>query len=192
MLRVEPETLHALRKVSVAGGSSRSSIGVVREKHRGGLGHVVGRIVGKRVQRLLISRKCPAQYGLVNEIHTDLERMIPGGVSNVVAELILLLVAQRREQRDGRGELVVAIGLEAGNRQGCRTEREGKREAECGVARLREMQFAGIENERAQPRWAECVRITDDGIPVVVVRGQPSRGQRGLLYQVVMREVAVG
>src|SRR5450631_2695334 len=99
ILRVQRQSLHALRKVSVARRRRRSSIRVVNGKLRQirGTQRVKRRIVGKRVQRLLIPRECARQHRLVNEIHSALKRMIALGVSQTVTELILLLIAQRRK-----------------------------------------------------------------------------------------------
>ena len=127
------------------------------------------------------SQGTPRQHRFMNEIHSELERMVARRVTHVVAELILLLIAQRWKQRDRSGELVVAVRLEARDRQRRGTERKREREAERGIARLRQMQQAGVEDERSQPGRAELVSVADDAIPVVVVRGQSGRGQRGLL-----------
>src|SRR5579863_4291641 len=145
----------------------------------------------KQVQRFLIAGKRAAEYRFMNEVDAELEGVVAGRVADVVTELILLLIAQVGEQGDGRGELIVAEGLESGNRLRCGTERERQREAEGRIARLGEVQLAGVEYECAEPGWTKRIRVADDRVPVIVVRGQSGRGQRGLLYQGVVREVLV-
>src|SRR5579864_4167488 len=103
------------------------------------------------MQRLFIARECSVQNRFVNEVHSELERVIAGDVAQVVAELIFLLVAQRRKSRDRRGELVIAIGLEAGDCKRCGTKRKCKSEAERGVPPLSEVQQTRVEHERAEP-----------------------------------------
>ena len=88
----------------------------------------------------------------------------------VVTELIFLLIAQRREERDGSRELIVAVRLKARHRERRRAERKRQREAQSRIARLCEVQFARIEHERAQPPRAERISVADDAIPVIVVR----------------------
>src|ERR1700741_1290144 len=117
--------------------------------------------------------------------------MVAGGVSDVRAQLIFLLVAQRGEQSDRSGELVVAEGFEAGDGERRRAEWESQSKAKRRGARLREMQFAGIEDKRSQPGWAEDESVADDAVPIVVVGGEPGGGQSSLLHQRVVRQVAV-
>ena len=105
--------------------------------------------------------------------------------------MIFILITQVGEKGDGSGELIVAEGFEAGD--GERGHAEGKLngEAEIRIPRLREVQQAGVEHQIAQPAWAEGIGIAERDIPVVVMRGQACRGQRGLLHQRVVRKVAV-
>src|SRR5579864_8507435 len=101
------------------------------------------------MQRFFIAGERPAQYRFMDEIHSELEGMIAGDVPQVIAELIFLLVAQRRKERDWRGELIIAISLEAGDGERRGAEGKGKCEAKRRVAHLCEMQQARVEHERA-------------------------------------------
>src|SRR5579863_1831445 len=103
----------------------------------------------KQVQRFLIAGKRAAEHRFVNEVDAELERVVAGRVADVVTELILLLIAQVGKQSDGRGELVVAEGLEAGNCLRRGTERKRQRETQGRIARLGEVQLAGVEYECA-------------------------------------------
>ena len=53
------------------------------------------------------------------------------------------------------------------------------------------MQFAGVEDEGAEPSRAKRVGVVDDRVPVVVVRGKSGGRQCSLLHQRVAGEVAV-
>src|SRR5215470_12199754 len=112
--------------------------------------------------------------------------MISGGMSNVVAELILLLIAQRREESNRCGELIIAVGLKARRRQRCCAEWKLQCEAEHRIPRLGQMQCSRIEYKCPQPGWTERKRIAHHAVPVVVVGRQPGRRQRCLLYQIVV------
>src|SRR5258706_4620590 len=114
IFRVEREALHTLREAAIAGGSGRSARVKVRDE-LSWIVHIERGIVGETVERLLISRKRAAEHGLVNEIDAELESVIAGGVADVVAELILLLIAQGWKESNRCGELIVAEGLEAGD-----------------------------------------------------------------------------
>ena len=59
--------------------------------------------------------ECAAQHRLVDEVDAELEGVAADFVAQVVAELILLLVAQSGKKRDGRRELIVAVSLKAGD-----------------------------------------------------------------------------
>src|SRR5271166_6615818 len=137
ILSVEREPLHVLREAAVAGGSKcASDVGsragfrialrgrrnvIKRQRSRDAAAVGAGRIeiaIGIRgILDELLRRggEGAAQHRFVNEIDSELEGVITGHMTQVVAELILILVAQVREQSDGSGELVIAEGLEAGN-----------------------------------------------------------------------------
>ena len=121
----------------------------------------------------------------------ELECVTSRYVAQVVAQLIFVLIAQVGEKSDGSGELVVAEGFESGDGQRRHAERKLQRETEIRIARLRQVQQAGVENQSAQPRGTERISIAERRVPVIVVRGQSGGGQRGLLHQRVVREVAV-
>src|SRR5260370_20192417 len=108
----------------------------------------------------------------MNKVDAEFESVVAGGVTYVVTELIFLLIAQRRKQSDGRGELIVPESFEAGNRQRGRAEGECQGKAQSRVAGLREMQCAGAHYECAQPSRIERVGVAEDGVPVIVVGGQ--------------------
>ncbi len=94
-----------------------------------------------------------AQHGFVDEIDAEARGVLADGVSNVVAELVFLLVAQNWERGDGGDELIVTESFEAGNGAVGGAEGKGERVAQIAVARLGVMQRAGFEYERAQPTW---------------------------------------
>src|SRR6202166_4187236 len=106
ILCIKSETLHALGKAPFAGWSGRGPVRVVDGKLCW-VRDVVSRIIRERMQRLLIARERPAQHGFVDEVHSELERMVAGHVAQVVPELIFLLIVQRGKSCDRRGELVV-------------------------------------------------------------------------------------
>ena len=127
----------------------------------------------------------------MNEVDSELERMVTHNVAQVVAELVFVLIAQVGEKGDGSGKLIVAECLKAGNGQRRHAERKLYGEAEIRIPRLGEMQQAGVENQIAQPGRIERIVIAERHIPVIVVRGQASRWQCGLLHQGIVGEVAV-
>ena len=51
----------------------------------------------------------------MNEVDSESRGVIAGRVAHVIAQLILFLIAQVREQSDRRGELVVAESFESRN-----------------------------------------------------------------------------
>src|ERR1039458_8428138 len=127
----------------------------------------------------------------MNKVDSELERVTARDVAQVVAELVFLLIAQVWEKSDWRGELVVAERFETGDSQRRYAERKLQGKTEIGVARLGEMQQAGVEDQSAEPCGTESISIAERRVPVVVVRNQPGGGQRGLLHQGIVRQVAV-
>src|SRR5208283_3844415 len=129
--------LNILRKGAVARGSECAPDAAAWIRHR--IAHRAGGSVVNRQRRrdaaavgagrinvaigirgisceLLRSRgEGAAQHRLVNEIDSELERMVMHDVAEIVAELILVLIAQVGEKRDGSSKLIVAEGLEAGD-----------------------------------------------------------------------------
>ena len=97
----------------------------------------------------------------MNEIDSKLEGMITGGVTHVVAKLIFFLIAQRRKQCDGRGELIVAVGFETGDRKGRGTEGKCQRKTQSGISLLSQMQSAGVKHGGAQPCRAKYIRVAE-------------------------------
>ena len=204
ILRVEGEALHVLAEGSVArrsvvAGDAGGRIGrgrtLVGRRHVVELrrvGHVVRRILRIGDQLLGGGGKGPAKHRLMNKVDAEARRVRAAAVAHVVAELVLLLVAQGGKERDGRSELIVSIRLISAD--GKRRTAEGKRqgEAEIRIALLRQMQGSGIQHQAAQPVRTEGELIGDDRVGVVVVRGQSGGRQSSLLHQRVAREVAVG
>ena len=88
-------------------------------------------------------------------------------MTHVVAELILLLVAQDGERRDGRRELVVAERFEAGNRLEGGAERKGEGESEILITGLGMMQVAGVKGKRSKPSRAECELVPQHQVEIV-------------------------
>ena len=101
-----------------------------------------------------VAAKAPPRTGSWMRLAPNWMAWLPG-VGDVVAELVLFLVTYCGEESDGGGELVVAVGLEAGDGEGGGAEGEGECEAEVRVAGLGEMQAAGVEHEIAEPGGGE-------------------------------------
>src|SRR5580704_14037688 len=101
------------------------------------------------MQSFVIAGECATEHRLMNEVDAELRHMTAGNVTDVVAELIFLLITQVRKQCNRRGELIVAEGFEAGDGQRCGAKRKCQCKAEVRVACLGEVQLAGSENKRA-------------------------------------------
>src|SRR5271169_1553093 len=217
ILGVEPESLNVLRKTAVACGSKSASDGryprrwrrgrrialrgwrsVIKRQSTGGSSAVgadridvaigIERIGGELLRRC---RERAAEHRLMNKVDSELKRVAARNVAQVMADLVFVLIAQVGEKSDGSGELVVAKSFEAGDGQRRHAERKLQGEAEIRVARLGEVQQAGVEHEIAEPRRTESISIAERGVPVVVARSQSGRGQRSLLHQRVVRKVAI-
>jgi hypothetical protein len=169
ILGVERQPLNVLREAAIAGGSVRAAYAgsragrgialrgrrnIIKRQRSGDAAAVgAGRIdvaiwVGGVLDNLLRRGcKCAAQHRLMNEVDVRTSARGAGGVTQVVAKLIFVLIAQVGEKSDGRGELVIAESLEAGNRQRGRTEGKRQREAQIRVARLRKVQQAGVDDQ---------------------------------------------
>src|ERR1035438_4000487 len=174
ILRVEPEALYVLGEVAIAGGSERSvrawRVGrLVGGKRRVALnncrkgGHVdwilypERRIVGKRVERLLVGGERAAQHRFVNEVDSELKCVTARHVAQIVAHLVFVLIAQVGKKSDGSVKLIVAKSLKAGNGLGRGAERKRQRKTKVRVACLCKVQQTRIENQRANPGWAESI-----------------------------------
>src|SRR6202021_3986168 len=138
-----------------------------------------------------MTRERASKHWFVNEIDSELQRVVPPDMTYIVANLIFILISPIREKLDGGRGLVVAERFEAGHCQSHHAERKLQSESQIRVARLGKVQQAGVEHERAEPGRTERISIADDGVPVIVVRDQSGGGQRRLLYQGIVREVAV-
>src|SRR6202040_1333984 len=108
----QAEALHILREATVASRREGAACGDVRGELRG-IGEIKSGIFRERDQSFRRGGQRAAKNRLVDEVHTEARRVLAGGVRNVVAELIFLLVAQYGERRDGGDELIVAEGFEA-------------------------------------------------------------------------------
>ena len=102
--------------------------------------------------------------------------MIAYHMTEVVTELIFVLIAEVGKECNRRSELIIAVSLEAGDSQGGRTEWERQRKAEIGISGLREMEQAGVENKSTQPVRIEGIGITEGHIPIVVMRQESVEG----------------
>src|SRR5277367_6570010 len=112
----------------------------------------------------------------MNKVDSEPERMAAHNVAEVVTYLVFILIAQVGEKRDGSGELVVAEGFKSRDGQGGHAERKLQGEAEIRVARLGQMQQAGIEHQSAEPGRTKCISVAKRRIPVIIVRDQSGRG----------------
>src|SRR6266478_1181050 len=138
ILSVDSESLNVLREAPVTGGSKSTSrtvrwiagLALWTEVKLAGVAGIciVVRVVDVLNEGLVRGRERPAQHWLMDEVDAELKRMITRSPAQVVANLVLLLIAQRRKQSDGSSELVVAESFESGDGQRSRTE--GKRERE--------------------------------------------------------------
>src|ERR1700674_629405 len=127
ILSVKSESLNILREAAVARGSkvaarsirwsTRSTLWA--EVELAGVAGicVVVRVVDVLNEGLVRGRERPAQHRLMDEIDSELERMIAGRAAQVIASLRLILIAQRRKQSDQSREWVVAKGFESRDRQ---------------------------------------------------------------------------
>src|SRR5260370_7027331 len=97
--------------------------------------------------------------------------MIAGSAADIVAELVLVLVAEHGKGGDGRRELIVTERFVTRYGQRSQTERKLQGKAESRVARLSEVQFAGVEDEGAEPGGAKCVSVADHAVEILVLRG---------------------
>src|SRR5208282_673096 len=217
ILGVESESLNVLRKTAVAGGSKsacnrrhsrrwhrgrrialRGWRSVIKRQRTGGSPAVgadridvaigVERKSGELLRRC---RKGAAEHRFMNKVDSELKRVAARNVAQVIADLVFVLIAQVGEKSDGSGELVVAERFEAGDGQRRHAERKLQGETKIRVARLGEVQKAGVKHQIAEPRRIESIGIAERGVPIVVMRSQSGRGQRGLLHQRIMRKVAI-
>ena len=188
ILGIEPEPLDVLREAAVAAGCGY----LARRQVDGELCEVdciqgvVARVIRQSGQRFSVGCERAAEHGFVNKVDPELQRVAPRRMAQVVAHLILVLIAQVGKERDGSGKLVVAERLKSRDGEGGHAKRKLQRETQIRVARLGKMQQTRAENEIPQPRRTERVCIADHGVPVVVVRGQAGGGQRCLLHQGVV------
>src|ERR1700722_1490113 len=127
----------------------------------------------------------------MDEVDSKLDRVMAPRVAHVVADLIFFLASFGREKGDWRRELVVPIGLETGDGEGGGTKGKGKREAQIRVARLRQVQTAGVENQFSQQVRREGILIANKHAEIVVMRKQPGRRECALLDQTVVGRVLV-
>jgi hypothetical protein len=104
-----------------------------------------------------VGGKRAAEHRLVNKVDSKLESVAARNVAQVVAQLVLLLIAQVGKKSDGSGELVVAESFEAGDGQRRQLKGNCERETEIRVTRLGEVQQAGAEDEIAEPGRTESI-----------------------------------
>src|SRR5690242_1624267 len=101
--------------------------------------------------------------------------MPAGGVAQVIAELVLILIARYRKRCDGGNKLVVAKRLKSGDGAVSRAEGESQRETKLLVARLRVLQRAGPKGEGTQPGRTEHVLLIQGNVQIIGVRACPRR-----------------
>jgi hypothetical protein len=143
---VKTQTLHVLREAAIADGSESAARGDVGSELRG-IGEIKRRVLRERDKRFRCGGEGAAQNRLVNEIDSETRGVVADGVADVVAKLIFFLVARDGERGDRGNELIVAERFEPGDGASRGAEGKREREAEIRVARFREMQAAGVENE---------------------------------------------
>src|SRR5580704_16697828 len=95
----------------------------------------------------------------MNEVDPELGSMASRGVGNVVFELVLLLIAEHGKRGDRSDELLVTIGLEAGDCLRGGTKWKCQRKTQIAIASGRSMQVACIKREGPQPARRERVLI---------------------------------
>src|SRR6202023_143607 len=117
--------------------------------------------------------------------------MTSGRVRDVVANLIFLLVAQDGKRGDRGDELIVAKSFAPRDGAGGGTKWKSQRKTQVRIARFGQVQSAGVENERPQPRSAEGELIAESQVHGVIVGGRACQGERALLDQSVVRRVTV-
>jgi len=127
----------------------------------------------------------------MDEIYAEAQGVVGHHVSYIVTNLVFFLVAKHGKRRDARDELVVAVSLETRNCARCCRERKCQREALRFVPRLRQMQAACVQHQRANPIRRETVLLTENEAEVIVMRGRPGGRQRPLLHQGVVLRVTV-
>src|SRR5260370_22686882 len=110
ILCVESEALHVLREAAVSRWTRFGTILQVQRKLREvrGVQRVERRIIGKRIQRLLVSGKRSAQHRLRNEIDPQLEGVVPSRMADIITELIFLLVSAIGKRSNRRYEVLRA------------------------------------------------------------------------------------
>jgi hypothetical protein len=155
--------LHVLRKAAVTQGSGDAVGGDVRRELRS-IRKIKRLVLRKCDERLGVGGERAAQDGFVDEVDAKARGVFPVDVAHIVAELVLLLIAEDRKRRDGCNELIVPKGFQAGNRVRCGTEWERQSEAEIGIASLREMQSAVAKDKGAEPIGTEGKLIAKDEV----------------------------
>ena len=183
ILRVKPKALHILRKTSVVSRHVRDirarwigrlilrSRWIASQVHRGlrGVCHIESWILRRRVDPFGRSGQGSAQHRLVDEAYAEPRSVAARAVRNVVAQLILLLVAQHRKRGNRRDEQVVSVSLVAGNRAGCDRKRKRIGESQLLIARLRQVQAAGIEHQRTKPLRRKIELLPQHQAEIIVV-----------------------
>src|SRR6516164_7819295 len=125
----------------------------------------------------------------MDKVHAKARCVPPTRVAHIVAQLIFLLIAQYRKGRDRGYELVVTVGFESAD--GTRGGSEGKRQRKSQglVAGLREVQEAGVQDQRSEPILRKGGLLSQHKTEVIIVAGRSRRGQCALLHQRIVRGV---
>ena len=171
---IETEAAERLREGAIASGrvragriwkSGRGAIEIGRELR--GIIEIERRILRELYEMLGGTGERAAENGFVDQIDAETKYVAAGGMKNVVAELIFLLVAFNGKSGDFRGELIVAESFESRGGVEICAERESQREAEIGVTSFGVMKIAGFESERAEPVRRKTILLGDKDVVVV-------------------------
>src|SRR5215510_13013071 len=106
-------------------------------------------------------------------------------MGDVIAKLVLLLIAEHRKRRNRGYELVVAKCLKPRRCVEVGAERKRQRQPKTRISMLGMMERAGFQSERAQPGRAEFILLVDQKAEVIRPSRCARRGQRCLLNQVI-------
>src|ERR1700758_239501 len=117
--------------------------------------------------------------------------MTPRSTRNVVAKLVLLLVALNGKGGDGGSKLIVAKGLEAGSCEEAHSEREIEHLPNLRIGHLGVVEGGGFQCWGGEAGRRKLHLVVHQN--VVVIRGcrRAGRLQRPLLKQIIPRVVAV-
>src|SRR5262249_34644687 len=135
--------------------------------------------------------KRAAQYRLVDDIDSKLDRVRSNDPTQVIPELVLVLLSLDRESGDRRHKLVVPESLESRISMEVSAERKCQRKAQVRVTGLGMVKDRGLYQTIPHPVRVERVLMIQQNAVVIRAGKRPGRGQRRLLNQIVLGVVAV-